>query len=115
MTKDLVVHFVRHGEVHNPGKVFYGRLPGFHLSPKGFEEAEAAGEAVAAARMAVAANFGNGATSGLLHSPLLRTRETAEVLASHPDNADLVDLLAEEPGIMEVLVPYHRLVHVAEH
>ena len=27
-----VVHLVRHGEVHNPEKVLYGRLPGFRLS-----------------------------------------------------------------------------------
>ena len=26
------VHLVRHGEVHNPDKVLYGRLPGFGLS-----------------------------------------------------------------------------------
>ena len=26
------VHLVRHGEVDNPGKVLYGRLPGYHLS-----------------------------------------------------------------------------------
>ena len=27
-----VVHLLRHGEVYNPGRVLYGRLPGFHLS-----------------------------------------------------------------------------------
>ena len=107
--KDLVIHFVRHGEVHNPEKVFYGRLPGFHLSSKGFEEAEEAGAAVASVRGAAASVFGNISTSALLHSPLLRTRETAEVLAtSHPDNLELTDLLEEEPGIVEVLVPFHR-------
>ena len=30
-----VVHLVRHGEVHNPDGVLYGRLPGFHLSELG--------------------------------------------------------------------------------
>jgi broad specificity phosphatase PhoE len=30
-----VVHLVRHGEVHNPGGVLYGRLPGFRLSEAG--------------------------------------------------------------------------------
>ena len=27
-----IVHLMRHGEVHNPDKILYGRLPGFRLS-----------------------------------------------------------------------------------
>jgi broad specificity phosphatase PhoE len=34
-----VVHLVRHGEVHNPDGVLYGRLPGFRLSIAGEEMA----------------------------------------------------------------------------
>ena len=30
-----VVHLLRHGEVHNPTGVLYGRLPDFHLSDLG--------------------------------------------------------------------------------
>lgn len=30
-----LVHVVRHGEVDNPGRVLYGRLPGYLLSPLG--------------------------------------------------------------------------------
>ena len=26
------IHLMRHGEVHNPEGVLYGRLPGYHLS-----------------------------------------------------------------------------------
>ena len=29
------VHLLRHGEVHNPDAVLYGRLPGFRLSDDG--------------------------------------------------------------------------------
>src|SRR5665647_2519335 len=32
-----VVHLMRHGEVHNPTGVLYGRLPDFHLSDLGRE------------------------------------------------------------------------------
>ena len=32
---NTVVHLVRHGEVHNPEGVLYGRLPGFRLSAAG--------------------------------------------------------------------------------
>ncbi|MFW6597608.1 histidine phosphatase family protein [Propionibacteriaceae bacterium Y2011] len=39
-----VVHLVRHGEVHNPGGVLYGRLPDFHLSDLGIQMAEVAAE-----------------------------------------------------------------------
>jgi broad specificity phosphatase PhoE len=36
------IHLLRHGEVHNPTKVLYGRLPGFRLSERGLEQAEVA-------------------------------------------------------------------------
>ena len=29
------VHLVRHGEVYNPKKILYGRMPGYHLSSRG--------------------------------------------------------------------------------
>ena len=35
-----VVHLLRHGEVHNPQGVLYGRLDGYHLSELGREMAE---------------------------------------------------------------------------
>jgi len=34
------VHLLRHGEVHNPAGVLYGRLPGYHLSERGVAMAE---------------------------------------------------------------------------
>lgn len=39
-----VVHLMRHGEVHNPGGVLYGRLPEFHLSDIGIQMAERGAE-----------------------------------------------------------------------
>ena len=36
-TERTVVHLLRHGEVYNPEKVLYGRLPGYHLSDLGHE------------------------------------------------------------------------------
>ena len=35
-----VVHLMRHGEVHNPEGVLYGRLPDYHLSDLGRKMAE---------------------------------------------------------------------------
>ena len=39
-----IVHLVRHGEVHNPDGLLYGRLPGYHLSDLGREMAERVAE-----------------------------------------------------------------------
>ena len=60
---------MRHGEVENPGRVLYGRLPGFILSPEG-------------ERMTVAAalhvkTLGR-PLSALVCSPLERTRQSAQ-------------------------------------
>ena len=41
MAEQTRVHVVRHGEVHNPTGVLYGRLPGFHLSERGRAQAAA--------------------------------------------------------------------------
>jgi broad specificity phosphatase PhoE len=35
VSERTVVHLLRHGEVHNPAKVLYGRLPGYRLSELG--------------------------------------------------------------------------------
>ncbi|GAA0638161.1 histidine phosphatase family protein [Bifidobacterium pullorum] len=69
------IHFVRHGEVHNPGHVLYERLPGFHLSERGRRMAEATGRYIAASpQMNTAA--------AVYSSPLDRTRETAQAILS---------------------------------
>ncbi len=69
-TPDTVVHLVRHGEVHNPEGVLYGRRDGFHLSELGRQMA---------AR--VAAVVGDRDIVHLVSSPLERARETAAPLA----------------------------------
>jgi broad specificity phosphatase PhoE len=66
-----VVHLLRHGEVHNPTKVLYGRLPGFHLSDLGREMAVRAAAALAD-RDVVA----------VIASPMERAQETAEPIAA---------------------------------
>jgi broad specificity phosphatase PhoE len=65
-----LVHLVRHGHVHNPRKVVYGRLAGFHLSEDGRRQAEAAAEHLSARRVA-----------RVYSSPLERARATADVIA----------------------------------
>ncbi|RZU62339.1 histidine phosphatase family protein [Zhihengliuella halotolerans] len=69
------VHLMRHGEVHNPDRVLYGRLPGYHLSELGYEMAERAAAYFTARRE-------NGANIvSVAASPLLRAQETARPTA----------------------------------
>ena len=67
------IHFVRHGEVHNPDHILYERLPGFHLSDRGRRMAEATARYLAASPQTNTA-------AAVYSSPLDRTRETAQVI-----------------------------------
>jgi broad specificity phosphatase PhoE len=64
------VHLLRHGEVDNPGRILYGRLPGFALSDLGMAQAKLAAEFLAARKIGY-----------LVCSPLERARQTAAPLA----------------------------------
>ena len=66
------VHLVRHGHVHNPDKILYGRLPEFRLSDVG----EAMAQAVADYLVAQGTDVGR-----VVSSPLLRARQTAAPIA----------------------------------
>ena len=66
------ITLVRHGHVHNPDNLVYGRLPGFRLSTAGREQAASA-----------AAHLSNTRLAALFCSPQLRAQETAERLLQH--------------------------------
>ncbi len=68
-----MLHLVRHGEVHNPDRVLYGRIPGFRLSERGHRMAEAATLELAGSDRLVVK---------LLASPLERAQESARPIAS---------------------------------
>lgn len=76
MPEETQVHVVRHGEVHNPTGILYGRLPGFHLSATGAAQAAAVADALAD-RDIVA----------VIASPLQRAQETAAPIAARHDLA----------------------------
>jgi broad specificity phosphatase PhoE len=65
------VHLVRHGEVHNPGGVLYGRIPGFRLSELGERMAVMAAEWLAGHDVTVVRS-----------SPLERAVQTAAPIAA---------------------------------
>jgi broad specificity phosphatase PhoE len=66
-----IVHLLRHGEVFNPAKILYGRLPGFRLSELGVQMAQAAADSLA-----------DHDITRLVSSPLERARQTAEPFAA---------------------------------
>ena len=47
------VHLVRHGEVRNPERILYGRLPGYRLTERGEKMAAMVGDHLAAADVAL--------------------------------------------------------------
>lgn len=66
-----VVHLLRHGEVHNPDGILYGRLPGYRLSDRGRDQADVVAKSLATADLAV-----------VVASPMQRAQETAAPTAA---------------------------------
>ena len=71
MSEETIVNLVRHGEVHNPTGVLYGRLPGFKLSSAGEEMAVKAAAALAGRDVRI-----------VVSSPLERAQQTAAPIAA---------------------------------
>jgi broad specificity phosphatase PhoE len=91
MAEITVVHLLRHGEVHNPDHVLYGRLPGYHLSVNGQAMAEAAAD-----------YFDGRPVAAVFASPLERAQETARPVAERlglPIITD--DRLIESANVLE--------------
>ena len=86
MTNSTQIHFIRHGHVHNPQDIYYGRLPGFSLSEEGRRQAQATANALR-----------DKALAAIFSSPLIRATETAEaILALHSSlTLQVSDLLKE--------------------
>jgi broad specificity phosphatase PhoE len=70
VSEQTVVHLLRHGEVHNPDKILYGRLPGYRLSDEGESMAKRAADW-----------FADKDVVRLVSSPLERAQQTAQPLA----------------------------------
>lgn len=82
-----VVHLMRHGEVYNPHKVLYGRLPDYHLSDLGREMAEVIAEHLADRDLSL-----------VVHSPLERTAETAAPTLERHGLTAIIDPRVIEAG-----------------
>ena len=91
ITMAQTIHFVRHGEVHNPEKILYGLQPGWRLSERGKEMASVIGEWSAKLDL------------GAIHSsPLQRAQETvAPIIAKHKLSLTTDKNLIEASNIFE--------------
>ncbi|SRR6266566_3366852 len=87
MSDMTVVHLLRHGQVDNPRRVLYGRMPGFHLSAEGLLMAKAVARHLAARDI-----------TAVFSSPLERARETAEPVAEQFGLPVVIDDRLTEAG-----------------
>lgn len=85
----VTIYFVRHGEVHNPEGIIYGRLPGFGLSETGREQIQQAGGALKPYTPFHA----------LYASPLQRAQESAKILSNDLGIPIITEDLLMETGI----------------
>jgi broad specificity phosphatase PhoE len=86
-----VVHLMRHGEVHNPDGVLYGRRSGYHLSDLGRRMADR-----------VAEHLSGRDITHVVASPLERAQETAMPIAkTHGLTLDTDERLIEAANVFE--------------
>lgn len=85
MAETTRVHVMRHGEVHNPKGILYGRLEGYGLSDRGRAQAEAVADAVSGHDIVL-----------VVASPLQRAQETAAPIAARHGLEVVTD-----PGLIE--------------
>ncbi len=85
------LYLMRHGEVHNPAHILYGRRPGFFLSEAGKAQAHAAGGWLADKPL-----------TAIYASPMERAQQTAGIVAGYLPKLSP----ATDERIIEVSTPY---------
>lgn len=86
------ISFIRHGHVHNPDNIYYGRLPNFRLSKEGEEQARLAGVAMRPYSI-----------SAIYSSPMLRAQQTAALIQEQLPAAPPIQTTEE---LIEVHTPH---------
>ncbi|QPC84904.1 histidine phosphatase family protein [Phototrophicus methaneseepsis] len=98
MSAPLTLYMLRHGEVFNPQRILYGRMPGFYLSDVGRHQAIMAGRALK-----------DKPISAMYSSPMERAQETATlVLGQRPGNQLAVQV---DPRLNECHTPFDGTPH----
>lgn len=93
---ETVIHLIRHGHVENPQGIRYGRMPGFHLSRRGRNQAQAVGRRLRTLGVPI---------SAIVSSPLERAIETATLVRDELDAPAVVtdDRLIEATNLFDGL------------
>lgn len=97
MVAPLTLYLLRHGDVHNPDHILYGRMPNFGLSKTGRDQASAAGKALADKPM-----------TALYASPMQRAQETATLIK---DAHSAVYEVNTDERLNEVYTPFDGTPH----
>jgi len=97
MSAVFILHLVRHGEVHNPERILYGRLPGYQLSVTGREQAASAGRYLKDRPLAA-----------LYASPMERAQETAQLIVQQRETP--LTIITDE-RLIEVHSPHDGVSH----
>ena len=86
-----IVNVMRHGEVHNPEGILYGRLPDYHLTARGRAQARAVADWLAQRDIVY-----------VVASPLERAQETAApIAAAHGLAVDVDESLIESHNVFQ--------------
>lgn len=97
MPAPLTIYLARHGEVHNPEAILYGRLPNYILSATGREQAKSAGQHLSQYKLAA-----------IYSSPMERAQETANLISAQRTNP--LDVMVDE-RLIEIYSPYDGMSH----
>lgn len=85
------LYLMRHGEVHNPDHILYGRMPNFYLSEEGKKQAHSAGKWLQDKDIAK-----------IYCSPMERAQQTAAIVAEYQEAIEP----HHDERIIEVLTPH---------
>ena len=100
---ETTILLVRHADVHNPNKVYYGRLPRFRLSELGRKQANILADFLAPEPVVA-----------IYTSPMLRARQTAtHIAACHPGvpvriNSNFIEIRSVYEGTPIAEMRKHR-------
>lgn len=89
-----VIFFIRHGQVHNPKSIIYGRLPGFSLSAGGKTRIKE-----------IAEELKDKGIKYLYTSPMLRARQTAAIIGKKLGLVPKVSRLLIETNLIIAGIP----------
>lgn len=91
-TSHTTIYLIRHGEIDNPRKVFYGRILDLHLNEEGRSRIR---------KLAQKLKNDNTKIHSIYTSPLARSVESAQIIAEIFDNVPIL----EEKDLTEVDIP----------